>query len=152
MVQPYNADDIWDSMNNMDRKEALYVAKEPNPDALLDSVWDNIPEDVQDLIDLGEYQLARKDQGGRSLLRGIESAIKENPEVSSFIDKFLKKIGRASIQDITVKQAYKLNPAVWQYIASKKPIASKTPADSNIDPYSRKNPSTGYMGSVYRGD
>jgi hypothetical protein len=152
MEQSYNADDIWDSMTPTDRKEALYVAKEPNPDALLDVSWDEIPADTQDLIDLGDYELARKDQGGGSLLRGIQSALAKNPEAESFVKKFLQKIGRAELSDITVNQAYKLNPALWKYIASKNPQSARVQSTSNIDPYDRENPSTGFMGSTYRGD
>jgi hypothetical protein len=152
MEQSYNADDIWDSMSSTDRKEALYVAKEPNPDALLDVSWDEIPADTQDLIDLGDYELASTDQGARSMLRGIESALSKNPDAEIFVKKFLEKIGRTELRSITVKQAYKLNPALWQYIASKNPSAAKTQSTSNIDPYDRENPSTGFMGSTYRGD
>jgi hypothetical protein len=153
MEQTYNADELWDSMTPADRKEALYIAKEPNPDALLNVTWDEVPADIQDLIDLSEYQLARKDRWGRSMLRGIEHAIKENPVGVEFVTKFLKKVGRASVQDITVNQSYKLNPALWQYIASKNPEPERAPSTpSSIDPYDRENPSRGYMGAIYRGD
>jgi hypothetical protein len=159
--QSYNADAIWDSMTPEHRKEALYVAKEPNPDALLDVSWDDIPKETQDLIDLGDYQdlmdlgdykLARKDQAGASLLRGIKAAIKQNPDAERFITKFLTKVKIENLDDITVNQAYKLNPALWQYIASKNPQQPRVNTQSNIDPYDRENPSTGFMGSTYRGD
>jgi len=152
MEQSYNADEIWDSMTPIDRKEALYIAKEPNSDSLLNVSWDEIPADTQDLIDLGDYELARKNQAGGSLIRGIQSALSKNPEAETFVNKFLEKVGRAELRDITVKQAYKLNPALWQYIASKNPQPARVQSTSNIDPYDRENPSTGYMGSTYRGD
>jgi len=153
MEQTYNADKIWDSMTPEDRKEALYVAKEPNPEALMDVVWDEIPADIQDLIDLGDYQFARNDQGGGSMLRGIQYAMKQHPEGEVFVKKFLDKVGRTDVRDITVDQAYKLNPALWQYIASKNPQPERPKsAPSNVDPYDRENPSRGYMGAIYRGD
>jgi hypothetical protein len=155
MEQTYNADELWDSMTPEDRKEALYVAKEPNPGSLLNVSWDEVPADVQDLIDLGEYQLARKDQGGNSMLRGIAYAIKENPVGQPFVKKFLEKVGRAELRDLTVKQSYTLNIEVWKYINSKKPaVAPKptTPSSADFDPYDRENPSRGYMGAIYRGD
>jgi hypothetical protein len=152
MEQSYSADGIWDTMTQRDRKEALYIAKEPNPDALLDASWDDIPSDIQDLIDLSDYELARKNQAGGSLLRGIKTAIKQHPDAERFVAKFLNMIGRENLDDITVNQAYKLNPALWSHIASKNPQQSKTTTQSNIDPYDRENPSRGYMGSTYRGD
>lgn len=152
MEQSYSADGIWDTMTQRDRKEALYIAKEPNPDALLDASWDDIPSDIQDLIDLSDYELARKNQAGGSLLRGIKTAIKQHPDAERFVAKFLNMIGRENLDDITVNQAYKLNPALWNYIASKNPQQPKTTTQSNIDPYDRENPSRGYMGSTYRGD
>jgi hypothetical protein len=152
MEQSYSADAIWDTMTQKDRKEALYIAKEPNPDALLDVSWDEVPADVQDLIDLSDYELARKNQAGGSLLRGIKSAIKQHPDAERFVTKFLNMVGRENLDDITVNQAYKLNPALWQHISSKNPQATRTQSTSNIDPYDRENPSTGFMGSTYRGD
>lgn len=162
MEQSYNADAIWKSMTPDQRKEALYIAKELDPDALLDASWDDIPDDVQDLIDLSDYQdsielgdqpeLARKNQAGSSLLRGIKHAIKQHPDAERFVTKFLNKVGLENLDDITVDQAYKLNPALWNYIASKNPQQPKPTTQSNIDPYDRENPSRGYMGSTYRGD
>ena len=155
MEQSYNADHIWDSMTPEDRKEALYVAKEPNPDALLDVEWDKVPADTQDLIDLSNYELARTNQGGGSMLRGIAFAMKENPVGQPFVKKFLEKVGRAELRDLTVDQSYKLNIALWQYIASTKPKSAPRPPSTpnpDFDPYDRENPSRGYMGAVYRGD
>ena len=152
MEGTYNADELWDSMTPEDRKEALYVAKEPNPDALLNVSWDEVPADVQDLIDLGDYELARKDQGGGSMLRGIAYAIKENPVGQPFVKKFLEKVGRAELRDLTVKQSYTLNIEVWKYIHSKSPKPTNIQTLSTSDPYDRENPSRGYMGAIYRGD
>lgn len=155
MEQSYSADRIWDLMTPEDRKEALYVAKEPNPDALLNVTWDEVPADTQDLIDLGPYRLARTDQGGGSMLRGTAYAVKQNPIAEPFVKKFLEKVGRAELTDLTVDQSYKLNIAVWQYINSKKPapvLKPETPKSPDFDPYDRENPSRGYMGAIYRGD
>jgi hypothetical protein len=153
--QSYNADAIWKSMTPDQRKEALYIAKELDPDALLDASWDDLPDDVQDLIDLSSYELARNNQGGGSMLRGIAFAMKENPVGQPFVKKFLEKVGRAELRDLTVDQSYKLNIALWQYIASTKPAPAPRPASTpnpDFDPYDRENPSRGYMGAVYRGD
>jgi hypothetical protein len=152
MEQSYSADAIWDTMTPDQRKEALYIAKERDPDALLDASWDDIPDNIQDLIDLSDYELARKNRSGDSLLRGIKAAIEQHPAAERFVTKFLNKVRIENLDDITVNQAYKLNPALWQYIASKNPQPEKVRSASNIDPYDRENPSTGFMGSTYRGD
>ena len=128
----YSADTIWDKMTKDDRKTALYVAEATNPDKfktalyvakvyieqLIDVLWDEIPADIQDLIDLSDFELAKDDREGRNLVSGINTAI-TNPAGKQFVDKFLKKIGRTSLRDITIKQATQLNLGVGQYIASK---------------------------------
>jgi hypothetical protein len=114
----YSADTIWDKMTKDDRETALYVAKATNPEQLIDVTWDEIPEDIQDLIDLSDFELAKDDREGRNLVSGINTAI-TNPAGKQFVDKFLKKIGRTSLRDITIKQATQLNLGVGQYIASK---------------------------------
>lgn len=115
----YSADDIWNKMSPNDRKSALYVAKSTNPNKLLTMSWDNIPADVQDTIDLSDYELAIQNRGGQTMIRGIEFALNENPDARSFVNQFLQKIGRSTLKDITIDQSYKLNTAVWNYIASK---------------------------------
>tara|TARA_R110000868_G_scaffold44694_2_gene148989 strand:+ start:5598 stop:6164 length:567 start_codon:yes stop_codon:yes gene_type:complete len=128
----YSADTIWDKMTKEDRETALDVAEETNPDKfktalyvakiyieqLIDITWDEVPADIQDLIDLSDFKLAKDDREGRNLLSGIDTAI-TNPAGKQFVDKFLKKIGRTSLRDITIKQATQLNLGVGQYIASK---------------------------------
>lgn len=151
MEQSYSADEIWDSMTPTDRKEALYAAKESNPEALLNVVWDDIPADTQDLIDLTDYRLAQTEQGGRSNIRGIQASIKQNPSAESFVKKFLEKVGRNKLSDITIEQSYKLNAALIKYVASKN-SGTTSMSTIDIDPYDRKNPSRGYMGSTYQGD
>jgi hypothetical protein len=67
------------------------------------------------------------------MIRGIENAMKQHPEAKTFVDKFVQKIGRSSLQNITVKQSYQLNPAIWNYIASKKPGSVYTGSQYNDD-------------------
>ena len=114
----YSADIIWDKMTKEDRETALYVAKATNPEQLIDVTWDEVPADIQDLIDLSDFELAKDDREGRNLLSGIDTALK-TPGNKQFADKFLKKIGRTSLRDITIKQATQLNLGIGQYIASK---------------------------------
>ena len=114
--EEYSADRIWDSMSPEDRKAALYVAKAADSDTLVDANWDDVPADVQDLVDLGNYELAIDDKFSRAMLRGIKSALQSNPNAKQFVDKFLRKIGRTSIESITIDQATKLNKGIHQFL------------------------------------
>lgn len=133
MEQLFSADEVWDKMSKQDRNEALYVAKVTNPNKLIELTWDEIPADIQDTIDLSDYEIASNNKDGRINIRGIEYAIKENPIGKQFINKFLKKVERISLKDITIDQSYKLNTAVWQYINSKSP-QTKTYNPNNTGP------------------
>jgi len=117
----YNADTVWDKMTEVERNEALYVAKVTDPDELIKVIWDKIPADIQDTIDLSDYELANTDKGGRTNIRGLEYGLTEHPKAKTFIDKFLKKVGRTSLKDITIKQSYILQPAFWTYVNSQRP-------------------------------
>jgi hypothetical protein len=155
LQEGYSADSIWDTMTQTDRKEALYVAKVQDPTKYQDGVWDNIPADIQDLIDLSDYAIADDDQAGRSLLRGIQNAVRQNPTAQVFVDKFLKKIGRTELNKITVDQASKLNTGIWQYIASKNaPNNTTTTFDLNPRDVPSGAPSKNrdWRGGYYTGD
>ena len=108
----YNADKIWSSMSEKDRNEALYSAKAINPDELLNVVWDQIPADVQDTIDLSDYELANDDQIGRTNLRAIAGLSSRDPKAKQIVDRFIKATGRQSIQTLTKKQSVKLLDAI----------------------------------------
>lgn len=108
----YSADKIWSAMSEKDRKEALYVAKAMNPDELLNVVWDQIPADVQDTIDLSDYELANDDTIGRVNLRAIVAMSSKDPKIKKIVDSFLKATGRESVQRLTKKQSTKLLAAI----------------------------------------
>ena len=117
----YNADTVWDKMTEVERNEALYVAKVPNPDELIKVSWDEIPADTQDIIDLSEYELANTDKGGRTNIRGLEYGLTQHPEAKTFVDKYLLDLGRKSLNYITIKQSFELQPAFWTYVNSQRP-------------------------------
>lgn len=108
----YSADKIWSSMSEKDRNEALYSAKAMNPDELLNVVWDQIPADVQDTLDLSDYELANDDQIARVNLRAITAMSLKDPKVKQIVDKFIQAVGRQSIQTLTKKQSNKLLDAI----------------------------------------
>jgi len=112
----YSADKIWGNMTPDERKSALYVAKAPNPEEYLDGVWDDVPADMQDLIDLTEYEPASMSQTGRSLLRGTIAAMKEDPLANRFVMAFLKRVNKAAIEQLTVSEIDDLNAKLWIFV------------------------------------
>ena len=144
----YNADTVWDKMTEVERNEALYVAKVTDPDELIKLSWDEIPADIQDIIDLSEYELANTDNGGRTNIRGLEYGLTEHPEAKTFVDKFLKKVGRASLKDITIKQSYALQPAFWNYVSSKSP---KQQTQRNTQNYTQSGATEPSRDPFYKG-
>lgn len=156
----YSADEIWDAMTEDEQYDAIAATRDDEGPDLADRYvgekWDNIPDDITDAMDLSTFKLAKYDQGARSLLRGIDTALKQDPESKVFVDKFLEKVGRSSLQHITVKQAYQLNPGLWKYIRSKNPsTGTNIPSvNNNVNPYEMPGgrPSSGYMGAKWTGD
>jgi hypothetical protein len=130
LIEGYSADEIWQSMPDTDRNTVLYVAKATNPEELIKMSWDAIPADVQDLIDLSDYELARDNKDGRTNLRGITSLMSREDRAKKFVNKFLYKIKRNSVNDITVKQSYQLSSAMNDYLRSGTPSAASSSDDS----------------------
>ena len=81
-INQYSADEIWSKMPEEDREDALLAVNDDDgPDIAdqyqsLETKWDDIPSDIQDLIDLSAYELASRDQSGRTMLRGIDGMMK----------------------------------------------------------------------------
>ena len=113
----YSADKIWSSMSENDRETVLLASADDNGPDLADqysveSVWDNVPADIQDTLDLSEYELANDDQIGRTNLRAIVSLSNNDMKTKQIVDKFLQATGRQSIQTLTKKQSTKLLAAI----------------------------------------
>ena len=117
----YDVNTIWDKMTKVERNEALHVAKIPEPDELIESKWNEIPADIQDIIDLSDYEIANMDKNGRINMRGLKYGLTQHPEAKTFVDNYLREIGRESLNDITIKQSYDLQPKFWSYVNSQKP-------------------------------
>jgi len=118
--EEYSADHIWDVMSREEREHVLLASSDKIGSDLAnkfaESEWDEIDSDVQDAINLSDYELAIDDKFGRSMLRGIKNALESNPNGKQFVNKFLKKIGRTSIENITIDQASKLNRGIYQFL------------------------------------
>ena len=72
--------------------------------------------EMQDLIDLSEYEPASMSQTGRSLLRGTVAAMKEDPHGNHFVMKYLRHTGKAAIEQLTVSEIDDLNAKLWRFV------------------------------------
>lgn len=156
----YSADEIWDAMPEQDREDALLASnKDDGPDiadeySSLETKWDDIPADVQDYIDLSAYELASRDQSGRTMLRGIDGMMKNNPEITDsllkLVNKYCSSIGR-ELKNLTRKQATDLNIKVQQ-LKSQLQTSGRTTSNVQVNPRDygggpSKNPfNQGYTG------
>jgi hypothetical protein len=130
----YSADKIWAAMPEQDRESALYSAKVSDPSAMLNNIWDEIPADVQDLIDLSDYELANDDRvTGRVNLRALAALSKEDEKVKNLVNKFLQAVGRESIQLLTKKQSIKLLDAAHN-VMSRQVLPADPDNYGNINP------------------
>lgn len=120
----YSTDEIWDAMSDEDRDTALYSAKAMNPDELRMKDWDDIPADIQDQLDLSEYELAKYDQAGRTNLRAIENFMKTTNNLGQLTGRFLARVGRDRSNDLTIKQSYQLLTAIHEFIDKSNPSQS----------------------------
>jgi hypothetical protein len=117
----YSADRLWGNMTPDERKSALYVAKAPNPEEYLSARWDDIPADMQDLIDLSDYERATENQTGRSLYRGTKYAMTQDPNANRFVMAFLKQRNKAAIEELTVEEMSDLNIKIWKFVKRNEP-------------------------------
>lgn len=132
-AKQYSADEIWTKMSPDDRKTVLYVAKELTPNKYINSTWDEISPDLQDLLDISDYELAVMSPMGMSSIRAIKKFIADDSSVQQLISKFLKKINRQTLEDITYKHANYLNAVIQKYLAAKNPNPTMSVDVTNID-------------------
>jgi hypothetical protein len=121
ITEAYSADRLWGNMTQDERKSALYVAKAPDPDEYLSAAWDDIPADLQDLIDLSTYERATENQTGRSLYRGTKYAMTQDPMANRFVMTFLRQRDKAAIEDLTVEEMSDLNVKLWRFVKRNEP-------------------------------
>lgn len=108
LTEAYSADRLWGNMTPDERKSALYVAKAPNPEEYLDKRWDDIPADMQDLIDLSDYERATENNIGRSLYRGALDIMKRDEKnrqrYDRLLSQYLRNVNKATIEELTVRE------------------------------------------------
>lgn len=136
--EAYSADRLWGNMLPDERKGALYVAKVENPEEYLDVRWDDIPADIQDLIDLSAYERATENQTGRSLYRGTKYAMTQDPLANRFVMTFLKQHNKAAIEELTVAEMSDLNVKLWRFVKRNEPKINYDPSKSGLDADSYK--------------
>lgn len=141
----YNEDEIWKSMTEDERYDVISaVADDEGPDLAdryVDEVWDNIPDDITDQINLSPYRLAKNDRTmGEVMLRGISGMkweFRNDPEKTSafekLIDGFCKKIGK-TYEQLNVQDSIKLNRMVGELKEKFKPSPKWSPGgDASAD-------------------
>jgi len=138
LTEAYSADRLWGNMTPDERKSALYVAKAEDPEEYLDARWDDIPADMQDLIDLSDYERATENNTGRSLYRGTKYAMTQDPAANRFVMTFLKQHNKAAIEELTVKEMSDLNVKLWRFVKRNEPKIDYDPSKSGLDADSYK--------------
>lgn len=142
----YNEDEIWSSMSEDERYDAISaVADDEGPDSAdkyVDEVWDNIPDSITDNINLGEFALAKYDQYGRNYINGVKHMrdIKYKNDndyeqikqaIQKLVDKFCESIGR-EFENLTIKQAMDLNIEVQRLLGTLKSAPQSSVKDSDV--------------------
>lgn len=121
----YSTDEMWNNMTDEEKAFLLLSSDdEEGPDREAEYAtlqWDEIPADVQDVLDLSDFELAKYDQGGRTNLRAIDHFMKTVPNLGQLSGKFLAKVGRARVNDLTIKQATQLLLAIHKFAAGVNP-------------------------------
>lgn len=143
LTEAYSADRLWGNMTPDERKSALYVAKVEDPAEYLDVRWDDIPADIQDLIDLSEYERATENNAGRSLYRGTKHAMTLDPLANRFVMAFLKRLNKAAIEELTVKEMSDLNVKIWQFVKRNEPKPKPMSNSLTPDAYKEYGPYKG---------
>ena len=153
ILKEYSADKIWNSMSDEDKREALQTAKVDASDSLVNVVWDDVPADVQDSINLFYYELAKDSREGQTMIRGVKNMVSENPDASKLVDKFLEKVKKSKLEDLNNIEAQKLNIAVGRFIMSKSPGNNATfdinPRDT---PSGAPSKNRDWRGGMWTGD
>lgn len=146
LVEAYSADRLWGNMTQDERKSALYIAKVEDPDELLDARWDDIPADIQDLIDLSDYERATENNTGRSLYRGTKYAMTQDPNANRFVMAFLKQRDKAAIEELTVKEMSDLNVKLWRFVKRNEPVPKPYTSALDADSYKAGQGRGGWQG------
>lgn len=146
LAEVYSADRLWGNMLPDERKGALYIAKVEDPDEYLDVAWDEIPADIQDLIDLSDYERATENNTGRSLYRGTKYAMTQDPAANRFVMAFLKKHNKAAIEELTVKEMSDLNVKLWHFVKRNEPAPKPYTSALDADSYKAGQGRGGWQG------
>jgi len=132
----YDETKIWDAMSEDDRWDAIASTRDDegpdDADRYAAESWDNIPDQITNLIDLSDFKLASSDQGGRTNLRAIGNIKNKHAETQKVINAFLSRVGRSSIDTLTIKQSYQLLMAVQKFVPMR---GSGSTGSTNINPY-----------------
>ena len=102
LIESYNEEEMWNSMSDPERSQALLSADDdmgPDfADEFTDTPWLDIPDVITNRIDLRPYAKPEKEQLSRQDflskdrdMRGMSNQSKENDAYKQFIEAYLKK-------------------------------------------------------------
>lgn len=136
MLKEYNEDDIWASMSDDERWDAIASVRDDegpdDADRYADAKWDNVPDWLSDRINLSVFELANQSPAGRTNLRAINNHVKKDVNAQKVIDVFLQKVNRKDIDSLTINQSYKLLLAINRALPGK---GWNMDAGTNYNPY-----------------
>lgn len=128
----YSTDEIWNLMTDEEKAHLMLSSSDdegPDREEMYATAeWDDIPADVQDVLDMSEFELAKYDIGGRTNIRAIDRFMKTVPNLGQLTGKFLAKTGRARINDLTIKQSTALLIAIHKFDNAMNPTSTQAPA------------------------
>lgn len=134
----YSTDEIWNLMTDEEKAHLMLSSSDdegPDREEMYATAeWDDIPADVQDVLDMSEFELAKYDIGGRTNIRAIDNWSKKLHNVGQLITKFLAKTGRSRVNDLTIKQSTALLIAIHRFQDAMNPTSTQapTPDDSKV--------------------
>jgi hypothetical protein len=135
----YSEDEIWSKMSDDERWEAIASVRDDegpdDADRYSAEKWDNIPDWLTDRMNISDFELAKRSQGGATMLRAIKKFSGENPNVNKFVSAYLAKAGRGDINDLTVTQSYDLVPKIHQLLSKLNPSPAIRTTKSDVNPY-----------------
>ena len=126
LMESYNEEEIWNSMSDPQKSQALMSADDdmgPDfADEFTDTPWLKIPDVITNRIDLRKYSTQEPDRQSmmftRSLIRGINNRVKEDSNAAKFVKAYLGKTLANRVEDLTSHQIKDLMFKLHEFQAS----------------------------------
>jgi hypothetical protein len=137
LMLEYNEEEIWNSMSDPQKSQALMSADDdmgPDfADEFTDTPWLKIPDVITNRIDLRKYSAEKPDRQSmmftRSLIRGINNRVKEDANAAKFVKAYLGKTLANRVEDLTSDQIKDLMFKLHEFQASLSNFVAPSQAD-----------------------